>query len=179
MVAEASDGCWLLFVVCVVVFVARSKDWGPAWHTRICLVLWGLQPDVTCCSWTCIFLYFFVFSVCCWDPPPVTTATGPQSLIAGHGVQTEQQASSTSTSIFFNRSGSNTCSNSSSRRRRSSTRSWWAASWHHLVSGHPFNIILWVVIYSTSSCCAKAIGQLVDMILWVHPFNIILLCKGG
>ena len=24
---------------------------------------------MTCCSSTCIFLYFLVFSLCCWDPP--------------------------------------------------------------------------------------------------------------
>ena len=41
------------------------------------------------------FFSFFPFVV---ETPPVTTTTGPQSLFAGHGVQTKQQPSSTSTS---------------------------------------------------------------------------------
>ena len=42
-----------------------------------------------------MFFSFFPFVV---ETPPVTTTTGPQSLFAGHGVQTKQQPSSTSTS---------------------------------------------------------------------------------
>ena len=54
----------------------------------------GKRPGAP--TWSCIiFLLFFPFAV---GPPPVATTTGPQSLFAGHGVQTKQPPSNTSTS---------------------------------------------------------------------------------
>ena len=44
----------------------------------------GKRPGAP--TWSCIiFFLFFPFAV---GPPPVATTTGPQSLFAGHGVQT-------------------------------------------------------------------------------------------
>ena len=47
----------------------------------------------------------------------------------------------------------------------------WSSIQHDLVSGHLFNIILWVVMYSTSSCEWSCIQHL---LVSGHVFNIFL-----
>ena len=96
----------LVFLLLLLLLLVETKTGAPCniqgfvLFCEACNLIWHPVPELV------YFCFFSFFAFVVGTPPPLTTTTGPQSLFAGHGVQTKQQPSSTSTSIFFSSSGS-------------------------------------------------------------------------